>query len=543
MQLVKPEPISLSGATFTRASTATYLNSAGYLASAAINELRPLYAPYNNLQRGILIEPASTNLATYSEDFTNAAWTVSITNCTVTANTTNSPFNAAGADSLLQTTAAGEHYLFRNFAGLTTGQTYTYSIFVKKNNVSTVRLMASTDSAIYAIRLNMDTGIVITDTDTSAGTIYHAVTKYVTNGWYRLEITVTGLVGTSIRTRIQHISVSNETVFIGVATNGIYLFGAQLEQLDRSSSYIPATGASSVTRSADSITGSGLIYTTAVNTDANYSSGTTYAIGNRVSYVNKVYESLQNSNTNHQPDTSATWWLEIGADNKTACFDDFVSTSSSASGNLVSVVRGSPVDSVTMMNVVGNSVEVTVQDMTSGDILFSSVSGLISDDISDWSQYFFYSEDTEPRTQLIHTDLPTTGYSDLLYMFSFRAAVTASVGHIVLGNTHSLGVTSSAPKVGITDYSKKVTDEYGNTYLAQGRYSKKMQADVFFNNYELNRVVKLLTALRATPCVWIGSTEALYEEALVVFGYYKDFSVTIPYPSNSLCSLEIEGLT
>ncbi len=543
MQLVKPTAVPLTGATFTRASTATYLNSAGYLASAAINELRPLYDPANNLQRGILVEPASTNLATYSEDFSNAVWTVSITNCTVTANTTNSPFNAAGADSLLQTTATGEHYLKRSFTGLTTGQTYTYSVFVKKNNVSTVRLVAITDNAIYAVRLNMDTGIIITDIDTSVGTIYHANTKYVTNGWYRVEITVTNLVGTSIITRIQHVSSAGETTFTGVVTNGIYVFGGQFEQKNKASSYIPATGASSVTRSADVITGTGLVYTNAVNADAAYDSGIAYAVGNRVSYANKVYESIQPTNSGHQPDISADWWLEIGADNKTACFDDFVSTSSSAGGNLVSVVRGSPVDSVAMMNVVGSSVEVTVQDLTSGELLFSSVSGLISDDISDWSQYFFYSEDTEPRTQLIHTNLPTTGYSDLLYMFSFRAAVTASVGHIVLGDTHSLGVTSSSPKIGITDYSKKVTDEYGNTYLAQGRYSKKMQADVFFDNYEMNRIVKLLTALRATPCVWIGSTEAIYEEALVVFGYYKDFSVTIPYPSNSLCSLEIEGLT
>ena len=44
-----------------------------------------------------------------------------------------------------------------------------------------------------------------------------------------------------------------------------------------------------------------------------YSSGTTYAIGNQVVYGMYKYESLQNSNTNHQPDllASSTWWLKL----------------------------------------------------------------------------------------------------------------------------------------------------------------------------------------------------------------------------------------
>ena len=63
-----------------------------------------------------------------------------------------------------------------------------------------------------------------------------------------------------------------------------------------------------------------LISTTAVNADANYSSATTYALGAKATYNSKIYESLQSSNINHQPDTSPTWWLDLGADNKHAMF-------------------------------------------------------------------------------------------------------------------------------------------------------------------------------------------------------------------------------
>lgn len=46
---------------------------------------------------------------------------------------------------------------------------------------------------------------------------------------------------------------------------------------------------------------------------AAYGAGTTYAIGNNVTYSGRAYQSLQNSNTGHQPDISGTYWLDIGS--------------------------------------------------------------------------------------------------------------------------------------------------------------------------------------------------------------------------------------
>ena len=40
-----------------------------------------------------------------------------------------------------------------------------------------------------------------------------------------------------------------------------------------------------------------------------WNSGVTYAQYDQVTYSGTVYGSLQNSNLNHQPDTSPTWWI------------------------------------------------------------------------------------------------------------------------------------------------------------------------------------------------------------------------------------------
>ena len=47
--------------------------------------------------------------------------------------------------------------------------------------------------------------------------------------------------------------------------------------------------------------------------------------------------------------------------------------------------------------------------------------------------------------------------------------------------------------------------------------------------------------LRATPALWIGSTDADFSQSLVVYGFYKDFYISIDYPTMALSSLEIEG--
>ncbi len=56
-----------------------------------------------------------------------------------------------------------------------------------------------------------------------------------------------------------------------------------------------------------------------------------------------------------------------------------------------------------------------------------------------------------------------------------------------------------------------------------------------------NRIYRTLAALRATPCVYIGTEEAGYEP-LLIYGFFSSFHIEIPYLTYHLCSLEIEGL-
>ena len=88
----------------------------------------------------------------------------------------------------------------------------------------------------------------------------------------------------------------------------------------------------------------------------------------------------------------------------------------------------------------------------------------------------------------------------------------------------------------------KDTDTFGNTVFVERAYSRRMEPDVLIENTRLPYLVKKLESIRAKPTVWVGSEDASYSP-LVIFGFYKDYNITIPYPRNSMIKLTIEGLT
>jgi len=185
--------------TFTRATTATYVDRYGILKTAAIDQ--PRFE-----KEGLLIEGASTNLLTYSNNFANAAWTLGA-NTTITSTTKTAPDETTTATTL-STTLAGEAVLHRNITSTTED---TYSLFVK-------------GAAGVSGKIAMYDGTVFRET------------QFTCDGnWHRYEVTL------------------SSTLFVRVyldSASEIDIYGVQLENLPFASSYIPTT-TGTVTREGD----------------------------------------------------------------------------------------------------------------------------------------------------------------------------------------------------------------------------------------------------------------------------------------------------
>ena len=228
--------------TFTRTSTATYIDEDGLVKSVATDTPRFDHNPATGESLGLLIEESRTNLITYSEQFNNAAWTNPESGNTITANSTVAPDGSTNADlvsnigqivSLVQGQAtvpasSQTDYYATIYAKKGTASYFTFNCYYNGNGEDNVAF-------------NFDTGAV-----TSVPYAGEYIFQNVGNGWYRCGFRMTKD-STGTRTLIVFRFWESGR---NLTSGNTYFWGAQLEVGAFPTSYIP-TVASTVTRSAD----------------------------------------------------------------------------------------------------------------------------------------------------------------------------------------------------------------------------------------------------------------------------------------------------
>ena len=280
---------------------------------------------------------------------------------------------------------------------------------------------------------------------------------------------------------------------------------------------------------------------------------TTYELGDRVmqqyvdvtpsgTYVrnyHKIYESVQPGNTGKDPATEPTWWAEVSPTNAWKMFDLSTSTQTQINGwRYYQFAPGRAVNGLALVGVSNiDTVRVRLTDPTHGTVYDKS--HRLRDIPSSSSWYSWTFDERVNKQSLEISDIPTYP-SALLLIEITPIGATGYVGACVFGQSKTIGTgVHAGAKLGIVDYSRKEKNEYGDTVLVQRAYSSRASYTMHINNSQLDNTMRLLTDLRATPCVWSipGSFEAT-----TIFGYYSSFDITVQYAQYAVCNIDIEGL-
>ncbi len=277
-----------------------------------------------------------------------------------------------------------------------------------------------------------------------------------------------------------------------------------------------------------------------------WSSATTYASADYVivtsTGVHKVYQSLQNTNLNKDPTSAANaaWWAEVSPTNRWRMFDQASGTVSTDSSSIDVTLAPGRIDSVALLDV--DCHEARIRMSTPADGTFYDRSWTLTgatDIVEDWFQYFYAP--IGQRTALTVSGLPSIGDASVRVTLT-RSGGTVSIGSLVVGASTYLGRARYGLRVGIVDYSVKSTDAFGRTTVVQRPYAKRVGVDVLVSTPAVGALVDKLARLRATLGVWIAGNAETTSDALKVYGWFKDWEISLSGPTYSALSLQIEGI-
>jgi hypothetical protein len=271
------------------------------------------YDPVTLAAKGLLIEEQRTNLALYSEQFDNAAWTKGDT--AVTANATTAPSGATTADLLTETATTNFHFVLQ--AVTTAAGAATATVYAKLASGSRNLVVYPQGTTVgYAI-FNLSTGAI---TASGGGALLSSSITPAGNGWYRCSVSWTAsATSTNFVCYLTNSTTNPAPNYAGDGTSGVFIWGAQLEAGAFATSYIP-TVASTVTRSADVATMTGTNFSSWYNqSEGTFVAGadsylvdtstrsilTVYASGtpaNNIRILNTDNRQLQVNNSGNQVD-------------------------------------------------------------------------------------------------------------------------------------------------------------------------------------------------------------------------------------------------
>ena len=222
---------------FSRTSGATLKNENGVLEDVLPNI--PRYTFEDDGCPVLLLEPQSTNLITYSSDFTQ--WTTQRAN--LTPNVITSPKGDLSGSLIVPTAVFGSHQIEKGISASPSG---TYSIYIKADGYSAIRINSGSSGNGYA---EFDT---VTESVINSGGTYFEKAKITKekDGWYRCQLTLSsGLSGNGLF--IYVLNELNQQSYTADGTSGLYIWHGQLEELPYASSPIETDGAIE-TRTKDS---------------------------------------------------------------------------------------------------------------------------------------------------------------------------------------------------------------------------------------------------------------------------------------------------
>jgi hypothetical protein len=281
--------------------------------------------------------------------------------------------------------------------------------------------------------------------------------------------------------------------------------------------------------------------------DAAWSSVTTYSAGaikrRALNGIQHRWESQVGSNLNHDPALDdGTNWIDLGASEPYLMFDGAVQSQTENADSIEVAVQFDAdrlIDSVYFENLSATALHLTLTDAGEGVVFDETYDLIATSGITDFWAWCF--EPVRRLASVVVTDLPP--YPGILLEAELtEAGETVKCGALVPG----LGRTLGGNAVGGQRSGSWTTRSSRPTTSATSRSLERAYAKTGVVHPE-RRAPASSTSWSDAAGRLPGDRGALHRDdayaSMVIWGFFKDFSVQVAFPTMSVCTLELESLT
>jgi hypothetical protein len=115
---------------------------------------------------------------------------------------------------------------------------------------------------------------------------------------------------------------------------------------------------------------------------------------------------------------------------------------------------------------------------------------------------------------------------------------TSAIGRYVVGLVRDLGMTVYGTSIRTQDFSIRERDGFGNLTIVNRRQIRLVDYRVDIQPQLIDSVKRELDEIANQETVFIGADHI---GSTIIFGFYRDFDITISNYAISAATLEVEG--
>jgi hypothetical protein len=179
---------------------------------------------------------AEENLLIRSQEFANAAWSSSATAIVRTADTGVAPDGTTTADSWKGDGTTAVHFSGQLIT-LVSAPVSRLSIYAKADGVNFIQLFTVGGTGYANFDITAGAGVV----GTAAAPFSDLTIQDVGSGWYRCTCLITSSASNNIYISLSNSSTATRAAASFATSDGVFLWGAQLEQRSFATAYTPTT--------------------------------------------------------------------------------------------------------------------------------------------------------------------------------------------------------------------------------------------------------------------------------------------------------------